>query len=153
MSHTYFFGLLGLFWPCDLYGLQRPKFLAFSGITKLVLSLEPIIKKLTHPSQKDLFVISSFECKYLIRETGLRDFQLFMLISLFFSKIVHLPYWLLVSNPKLRKQVWHFHQDHLVEILPWHRRAFDRGSWRKRVQEALLSTLWVDLKIGGKNNI
>ena len=94
-----------------------------------------------------MFVISSFECKYLIRETGLRDFQLFMLISLFFSKIVHLPYWLLVSNPKLRKQVWHFHQDHLVEILPWHRRAFDRGSWRKRVQEALLSTLWVDLKI------
>ena len=50
MSHTCFFGLLGLFWPCDLYGLQRPKFLAFSGITKLVLSLEPIIKKLTHPS-------------------------------------------------------------------------------------------------------
>ena len=50
LSHTCFFGLLGLFWPCGLYGLQRPKFLAFSGITKLVLSFEPIIKKLTHPN-------------------------------------------------------------------------------------------------------
>ena len=50
LSHIYFFGLCGLFWPCGLCGLQRPKFLAFSGTTKQVLLFEPIIKKLTHPN-------------------------------------------------------------------------------------------------------
>ena len=50
MSHTCFFGLFGLFRPCGLYGLQRPKILAFSGTTKQTTSYEPIIKKWFHPS-------------------------------------------------------------------------------------------------------
>ena len=42
LSHTCFFGL---FWPCGLYGLQRPKRLAFSRTTKQASSYEQMIKK------------------------------------------------------------------------------------------------------------
>ena len=50
MSHTWFFDLCGLFWPCGLYSLQRPKILAFSIITKQAPSHKLIKEKSTHPN-------------------------------------------------------------------------------------------------------